>query len=442
MGAISSLMRARVLLLAGAALALAGCAEPERILVGEREDIRPVEDAAPGVPVNQSRAISLPAMQANANWSQSIGTPSQRVAHPALRVPVQQLWSVGIGSGDGRRQRITAGPVVGGGLIYTLDSAERVSAVTPTGQVVWSKDLIDPPDQEGQATGGGLAYADGALYVSSGFGRLTAMDARTGEVRWAQRLNATGSGVPTVHDGLIYLVAGDDTAWAIRTDNGRIAWRFKSAESVANVLGAPAPAVSGQFAVFGFGSGDVVGVFRQGGVRRWAGSVAGQRLGYTAARYGDVTGSPLIVGNTVYVGNHSGRIAAFRLDDGERLWTLREGAVTPMFPAGDSLFAISDRNQLLRIDAASGELIWAVDLPGFVKDTPKKRGKIYAHYGPVLAGGRIVVASNDGKIRFFAPQDGTQVAAVEIKGGATSAPAVAGKTLYVVTTGGELVAFR
>ena len=34
---------------------------------------------------------------------------------------------------------------------------------------------------------------------------------------------------------------------------------------------------------------------------------------------------------------------------------------------------------------------------------------IYAHYGPVLAGGRLVVASSDGVLRFFSPTDGALV---------------------------------
>ena len=90
--------------------------------------------------------------------------------------------------------------------------------------------------------------------------------------------------------------------------------------------------------------------------------------------------------------------------------------------------------------------------PVFVGDVAKavtavlgnesKRGKIYAHYGPVLAGGRIVTASSDGLLRFFSPQSGQLAGAVEIPDGAATAPVVAGQTLYVVSKKGELHAFR
>ncbi|WP_424986775.1 PQQ-binding-like beta-propeller repeat protein [Microbulbifer sp. S227A] len=421
------------------------CSEKEQILPGQREDIRPLEDGAVATSatvVNESRPISLPSQSANASWPQSFGTPAYRTGNAALRAAPQRIWTTPIGSGNSRRQRITASPIVGGGLIYTLDSAARVSAVAPTGGVVWSIDLIPASDEEGQATGGGMAYDNGTLYVSSGFGRLAALDARTGATRWIQQLGATGSGMPLVRDGLVYLVAGDNIGWAIDASDGRIAWQLEASPSVTNVLGAPAPVLAGDFVVFGFGSGDIVAAFRRGGIRRWNATVAGQRTGSAISKIGDVTGGPVVVGDRIYAGNHSGRIVALDVADGERIWTAREGALGPVWPAGDSIFSVTDQNKLVRISAADGGVIWAVDLPNFVKDKPRKRGVSFANYGPILAGGRIVVASSDGQLRFFSPDNGVMTASVPVPGGATSAPVVAGQTLYVMGGDGELHAFR
>ena len=226
-------------LCAVALLTLSACGEKEVILPGERETIRPGVQDGPLTPKpdeidNVSRAISVPGQVGNASWQQAIGTQSNRVSNARLRVAPQPVWSTSIGSGDGRRVRITADPVVAGGLIYTLDSGALVSGVTPSGQVAWQTDLIPATDKEEQGTGGGIAYDNGTLYVSSGYGRLTALDAKTGAIRWQQKLGATGSGTPLVDGGLIYLVAGDDTGMAIRTSDGRIAWEIKAVPSVAN----------------------------------------------------------------------------------------------------------------------------------------------------------------------------------------------------------------
>jgi outer membrane protein assembly factor BamB len=359
-----------------------------------------------------------------------------------LRGTPQLTWSTSIGNGDSRKQRITAEPVVAGGLIYTLDSGATVSAVSPQGQLVWNTNLIPASDGDSDAAGGGMAYSNGVLYVSSGFGRLTALDAKSGTIRWQKRLNATGSGAPLVSDGLLYLVAGDETGWTVDTKDGRIAWQIESTPSVGNVLGAPAPVLTSDLSVFAFGSGDITATFRKGGIRRWNASVAGGRRGRAAAQIVDVTGGPIVAGDTIYIGNHSGRTVAFDAASGERRWTADEGAVDTVWPAGNSIYLISDRSQLVRLNASDGTVVWAQDLPGFVKDKPKRRGPIFAHYGPILAGGRIVVASNDGYLRFFNPVDGSLVHRVEVPGGATTAPVVAGQTLYVVSTKGQLHAFR
>ena len=424
-----------------ALLGLAACQEPEVILPGEREDIRPAIDNET-VETRGSKPISLPGQSANAAWSQSPGTQAFRTTNAALRATPQRIWSTSIGAGDARKQRITADPVVAGGLIYTLDASATVSAVTPQGQVAWSTNVIPATEKDIDATGGGIAYANGVLYVSSGFGRLTALDAKTGAQRWQKRLNATGSGAPLVSDGILYLLAGDETGWAVDVKDGRILWQIDGTPSVGNVLGAPAPVVTSDLAVFAFASGDIAATFRRGGIRRWNASVAGGRRGRSAARIVDVTGGPMVSGDSIYIGNHSGRTVSFDATTGERRWTAPEGAVDTVWPAGNSIFLISDRSQLVRLDAADGATVWAQDLPGFVKDRPGRRGPIFAHYGPIVAGSRVVVASNDGFLRFFNPVDGALVHQVEVPGGATTAPVVAGQTLYVVSTKGELHAFR
>ncbi|MEX0349939.1 MAG: PQQ-binding-like beta-propeller repeat protein [Paracoccaceae bacterium] len=424
----------------GAMLLLGACQEPQQILPGKRETLRGAEVGQGEIVA--SKPIRLPAQKTNSSWPQSFGTPAFRTDNPTLRSIPQRIWTTSIGAGDSRRQRITADPVVGGGLIYTLDAAAQVTAVSQNGGVVWSRSLVPAGEGEGHATGGGMAYDNGTLYVSTGFGRLSALDATSGAVRWQQRLNATGSGTPTVRDGLLYLIAGDETGWAINTKDGRIAWQVQATPSIGNVLGAPAPALTSDLVIFAFASGDIIASFRKGGLRRWSAAVAGQRKGRAVARIADITGGPVVVGNRVYVGNHSGRTVSLETQLGERQWTADEGAISPVWPAGDSIFQISDRGQLMRLSTSDGSVIWARDLPGFLRDKPRKRGEVVANYGPILAGGRLVVASNDGFLRFFRPEDGTLLNQVEVPGGATTGPVVAGGTLYVVSAKGDLHAFR
>lgn len=430
-------------------LVLSACAEKETYLPGVREEVRSVlqdaELAAPlgdGVVENTTRAISLGGTSNNASWTHTIGTEKYRVSHPALRSAPQLAWSASIGSGDSRKFRITADPVVSGGRIFTLDAGAQVVATSTSGATLWTRDLTPVSDKQGQGTGGGLAVEGDTVYVSIGYGVLAALDTNTGGIRWTQDLDATGSGTPTVWGDLVYLTAGDDTGWAVRKSDGKVEWQIGASTTVNNVLGAPAPAVTNQFAIFAFGSGEVQTTFRQGGLGRWNTSVVGKRPGRALSSVSDVTSAPVVSGDRVYVGNQSGRLAALNLASGARLWTARDGAVGAVWPAGDSVFAITDLNELVRLDASDGKRIWGTPLPKFVKTKPRKQSEFFAHNGPIIAGGRVIVASNDGKLRSFDPTNGALVGTTEIPNGATTAPVVAGGTLYVVSRKGQLHAFR
>ena len=432
------------------ALVLSACNERQTFLPGPREDVRSVlqtpELAAPLEGEAASENISLPIALGptsnNANWTHQTGTPRYRVSHPALRGGPQLAWAADIGDGDSRKFRITADPVVSGGRVFTLDSGAQVTATSTSGETLWTRDLTPASDRQGQASGGGLAVEGDTLYVSVGYGVLAALDTGTGAEKWTQNLDASGTGTPTVYDNLVYVTAGDDTGWAVEKSGGRVAWQTGGSTSINNVLGSPAPAVTDQLAIFAYGSGEVQVVFRRGGLPRWNSAIVGKRPGRALSSISDVTSAPVVSGDKIFVGNQSGRLAALSLGSGKPIWVAREGAITPAWPAGGSIFVISDLNELLRLDANDGSRIWGAPMPNFVKEKPRRQSEVFAHHGPVVAGGRVIVASSDGVMRTYDPTDGTLIGTTEIPGGATTAPVVAGGTLYLVSRKGQLLAFR
>lgn len=179
-------------------------------------------------------------------------------------------------------------------------------------------------------------------------------------------------------------------------------------------------------------------------MRLWSADIVGARRGFAISLVDDITGYPVIDGDTVYAGNHSGRVVALNVNSGERLWTAQHGAMDPVWPAGNSVYFVSDLNELVRLDATDGSQIWAVDLPGYepVRRPQRRRDSAYTNQGPILAGGRLIVASSDGFLRSFDPTSGELVSQTEIRGGATTRPIVANGTLYVVSTDGVLHAYR
>jgi outer membrane protein assembly factor BamB len=440
------------LVLAAMTLGLLACGKGELVLEGPRFDTRDdlpalsedgtVPNAPNAVLSGEARAFATPKQVNHSEWTHRNGSATHQIAHPALGSALTQIWSVNIGQGNGRKSRITADPVVSGGRIFTLDSASQVVATGSDGVTLWSRTLTPSTDKDGDASGGGLAFDDGLLVATTGFGELFAIEPTSGEIRWRQKLEAPITSAPTVANGIVYVVSRDGRAWAVGTKEGRIKWQLPGTPSNAVIAGGAGVAISERLAIFPYGSGELVSSLKKSGIRVWGSSVAGKRKGRAYSNITDVTGDPVIVGDKIYAANQGGRTVALEIGSGERIWTAKEGALAPVWPAGDSIFMVSDQDNLLRLDADTGETIWSEALPYFRAKKIKRRQNIFAHHGPILAGGRLIVASDDGLIRSFNPETGGQIGAVEIKSGAASNPVVVNNTLYVVTTKGNLVAFR
>lgn len=446
-------MTIRLMTGAGLLALLAACAEREVILQGERLPVRadlaagvPAEgEPAPAAPVetNTSLPISLPPQTSSGEWTHRAGNARHLLPHAALSPAPQLAWSATIGAGSSRKNRIAAAPVVSGGRVFTLDAGALVTATSTGGAGLWSADLTAGFDRGGGQSGGGLAVAQDRLFVTTGYGEVVALAVGTGAVLWRQRVDAPVSGAPATDGGAVYVSGRDGSAWAIDAADGKVLWQVAGTPGGAAYVGTAAPTVGDRAVIFPTSAGDLMAVLKiGGGTRIWQASLAGKRLGRASAFTADVTGDAVISGSTLYAGTAAGRTVALSASSGDRIWSAGEGALGPVAVAGGSVFLINDEAELVRLDGSTGEVIWAVPMPYFTTDKVKRRKGIFAHYGPVLAGGRVMVASSDGILRAFNPVDGSLTHTAEIPGGAATQPAVAGGVLYVVSTKGQLHAFR
>lgn len=432
----------RALLLGGAALALAAC-NRERPLEGERLDIRAPFGDAPPAGAGAPRPISLPAPQANAAWTHRQGLNGARPAHPAFSAQPRLVWSTPIGQGDARRQRLVTDPVVAGGVIYTLDARARVQATSDAGAALWSTDLTPPGQRSPNASGGGLAVGGGRVFVTSAFAFLAALDAATGREIWRVDFTAPLTGAPAVEGDRVFVSAADSTLWSLDVADGRIDWTIAGSDGITTVARGAAPAVAGDLVLLPTKAGELTAVRRANGGIAWTSVVTGRRVGAAYAIVSAITGDPVVDGARVYAANHQGRLVALDRATGATIWSAREAAFAPVWPVGGSVFLVSDENRLLRLDASDGSLIWSAELPLYEPVRRiRNRLAIFAQHGPVLAGGRLWVASSDGALRAFDPVSGARVAEVAVPGGAASGPIVAAGAMYVLGREGTLHAFR
>ena len=431
------LFRRGLVVLTGALLV--ACGETDVILEGEREAVR--ANSALIAEGDAPPALQLSKAVANSDWTHENGATTHFAGHVAGTYPLVQVWSTSIGRGSNSNGEITSGPIVADGRIFAMDANAQVRALSLSGSVIWSADLRLRGERSGDGFGGGVAFGDGTLVAATGYGEVIAVEPESGEIRWRQKLDAPVRAAPTVAGGLAYVVSRNDQAFGIDLKNGRIRWRTSTIEPEAGILGGASPAVRGGLVVLPFASGEVVGAVARNGRRAWTASIPGGRRGTVRSRISDITGDPVIVGNTVYVANQSGRFAALDRRSGQRLWSVNEGSTGPALPIGDSVFFVTDTGMVKRLRASDGAELWSVALAEFANAEKRRNAIVYS--GPMMVGERLLIATSDGQLLSFDPSTGAALGQSSIGGGGTMVqPAVTNGTVLVLAQNGTLYAFQ
>ncbi len=433
------------LVLSAAVIAASGCSffeGDEEILPGERIPVRATIDERTISPAARAQIGALPTPLRNAEWTQRNGGPTHSIGHIEAGSSLSVAWSSDIGSGGGSDSILTSAPIVADGKVFTLDASSNVSAFDANdGERTWSVDVAPNGESGDDGFGGGLAYENGRVFVTTGFGDTIALDAANGGEVWRQRVGAPIRSAPSVGAGVVISIARDNTAYAYSAADGAVLWRVRGAASGAGVLGGASAAISpGGTAVIPFGSGEVIAVGLQDGRRSWSDVVSGGRRGLARSAISDISADPVIQGVAVIAGNSSGLLVGIDGRSGRRGWSREFGAMGPVWSAGSTMFLVTDDAQLKRLSAQDGSTLWTTTLAQY--DDPEDLEGVIRYGGPVLAGGRLLVSSAEGRLLSFNPETGEEIGQIEISGLTGIGPVVANGTVYLLTDGGSLVALR
>lgn len=428
-------------LLAAACLALSGCGifgDDEEILPGERIAVRAAPDERTIDPAALAAISAIGAPQSNDAWTQTNGGPTHAIGHLAGPASPSVAWRADMGAGG---DVLTATPVVAEGRVFTLDADARVTAFSTGGAEQWRVDLSPEAESGSDGFGGGLAFENGRIFATTGFGQVVALDAATGDEIWRKQMGAPVRAAPSVSDGVVIAIARDNTAIGYAAEDGAVRWRVTGASSDAGILGGASAAVSpGGVAILPFGSGELMAVRANSGQRLWSDVLSGGRRGLARSAISDISADPVIQGVAVIAGNQSGRLVAIDGRNGRRGWTRDFGSRGAVWADAQTIYLVTDDAQLKRLSAQDGSTLWTTPLEEY-RD-PDDREDAIAYGGPVLAGGRLLVTSDEGALRLFDPATGAETGSVAVSGAAGLGPVVAGGTIYVVTSGGDLVALR
>lgn len=375
------------------------------------------------------------------SWPQPGGPDDNAPQHATIGGDFSVVARRDVGQGSNSNARISSPPVIADGKVFVLDAGQRVSAFPLNGGGrLWSRDLSPRRGRDKNALGGGIAFADGKIFATSGYGFAVAFDASSGQEVWRTATQAPIHAAPTVSGGRVFAVTNDSELLALDAATGAVQWTHQAIAEPARILSASSPAVKGDLVVAPFASGEIVALLTANGRRLWVDALtrAGRLTSLSAIN--DIAGRPVAVDGVIYAASHSGILAAIDQRTGQRVWARGLASTQTPAIAGDALYVVSVDGELTALERTTGQAFWVTQLKRY-RDEKDRKGRI-AWTGPLLAGGKLVLASSEGQAVIVNPTTGAVEKTLNVGGPVYIAPVAAGGQVFLLSDEGKLVVIR
>ncbi len=398
-------------------------------------------------------SVDVPPSYVNVSWPQPGGEADHTLHHIAATLDIEKEWKVNVGKA-GEFSKLTSPPIVVSDRVYVIDAETTVTSFNAeTGEEIWRKELAPEvnerfrirelfrgPNPAEIGFGGGVAFDQGKVFVTSGFGFVAALDAISGEEIWRVETEAAVRTPPTAYRGKVYVATNVNEFLALDQETGEEVWSFQSFEESARFLSSASPAAAGDLVVAPFSSGEIVAFLADSGRALWNETLAQQARLTALASLNDIAGSPVIDRGLVYVVSHGGRFAAIDIRSGQRVWEASITSLQTPWVAGDFIYVVTVDAEVVCLSRNDGGIVWVSQLRRY-KNEKKKKGRV-TWAGPVLAGDHLVLVSNLGEISKVNPVNGAVVDTMEIDEPSTISPVVANEKLYILSEKGRLLSLR
>jgi outer membrane protein assembly factor BamB len=431
--------------IAGAlAMVLTGCGGDKKTTptIGNRTPILSrIESGATVDPSLASVSVVLPPAQVNTEWAQVGGSASKSYGHLALGENPTKVWSRSI-EGSSNAVRLAAAPVTGAGKLFVEDTESTIYAFDKdTGAEIWRIDDDNmSSDMRPSAFGGGVSFDNGIVYATNGAGDVKALNAETGDEIWKVHPAGPLRGSPTIAFGQIYVMTQDNQVIALNAADGALLWNESGSTTQSGVFGVAAPSAGQGTIIAGYSSGELSAYRYENGRTLWADALARTNISTKVSSVTDIDADPIIDSGRVYALGQGGRMAAYELVTGQRIWELNLAGISTPAIAGEWIFTLTDDARLLAIARSTGRVRWITQLQTH-RNVEKKKDPIF-WTGPVLAGGHLWVASSRGEVWKVSAGEGSSQLFADIGQPVSLAPVVADNMLYILDDSGTIHAWQ
>lgn len=384
--------------------------------------------------------VEIPKIMPNNQWYKSHGhnalTP-ENISAPE-KFNIRNIESIGKKSEEDAKYAIA--PVIAKEKIFTIDGRGKVTAfnVNNIRKEIWTY-KIDIDGNSGNFSNAGVLYNEGRIFIATGYNKVIALDAETGELIWSRNINAVARSAPDANDGVLLVNTVENTVYALDIKDGAILWNHSGMAEDISVLGTASPVIYNNISFASYSSGELYALNLKNGNVIWFDNLS-TRSDVKSGSFVDIDSAPLIVGDKTFVINNKGTLVAYNTSNGSRLWEIEVSGGKNLWYANKFLYLINAQSQLLAINTDMGAIAWTKQLPKYKK--PKKQLDEYLWSGPVLAGDRLLIAGYHGVLLSVSPKNGEIISTTKILEGVAHAPVVAYDSVFLINEKAQLAVYK
>jgi outer membrane protein assembly factor BamB len=347
-----------------------------------------------------------------------------REYEPAEAV-LRQLWSRPLTNQpllDYKPQELASPAIDGNGTIYVGARSGRFVALDRRGRLRWQ-----------QRAGGAISSkplldeTGGTVYYGADDGKLYAVEAASGEVRWSYATQGTISPAPTHTDGLLLFTSSEGRVYGLEAHSGKWRWQYeRESPEGFTIHGYAGVLVHEGLAYTGFSDGMLVALKPATGEVVWT-----RYLGGDAERFVDADATPVISAGVLLAASYAGGVFALSPDTGDVLWRTPLTGVSGLAaePASGLVIASAAKSGVVALNRR-GEQIWRQTLPRGIPSSPTIVDREYLMVSSSGSGLYIAALRTGDLVQRFAPGRGI-----------SSSPGLGSDLVAVLTNHGRLYAF-
>jgi outer membrane protein assembly factor BamB len=320
-------------------------------------------------------------------------------AYRSWSLPLFKRWSI--------RPYTSSRMAAADGVAYVGTREGRLVAVeASTGAVRWIRDL------GGRISGGPAVGQGGRVYVGSGEGKVWALAADSGATQWQAQVSSEVITVPRLAAGMLFVRTADDFLWALRTADGGTRWSYNVEGRSLALRGGSRPAFADGRIFTGFSTGELVALESSDGSPAWRETIASPSGRTELERMVDVDAAPRVVDGMVIAAAYHGSVMALSVSSGQQLWKRKFSVHADPVVAGDRIFITTADSEVVALDRSGGGTLWT-------QKTLADAGTLSA---PVLTERAVVVGDGHGRVSWLERDSGRLLGQIDLGPSAVHSP--------------------